>query len=242
MEENKKLTIEDKIYNLFQFALKDDGTTITFYNQLDNFKDVVMLGHYGIAISIFRTQIDENYYTFSDKWKSKFPKIYNMIVNYNTLTNNSTTNEIPVDYELEELEDMYDDIFDAIQKKYTKINRYLYGEPWITSKRQRSLYYIKLNQLSYEISKTAYENLLSLSVEEEKYRNNELVDDLISQYVNAESELDDTVNIDDDIINKQLGIDGELNIDDLLDKISESGFESLNDVEIEFLRNNKKNE
>lgn len=237
MSEYNELTIEDKIYNLFQFALQDDGTTITFYNQLESFKDVVMLGHYGIALSIFRSQFDEDCMVYSEKWEKKFPKIYNLISNYNALINNYISNEKPLKYNVEELDDLYEDIFDAVSSKYTKLNRFLYGEPWVVSKKQSSMYYIKMNQLSYRITKEAYENLLNLSINEEKNRNTELVDDLISQYLNAEN--DDAENTIEH--SKTLNTISDLNIDDLLDKISKSGFDSLNDDEIEFLKNNRKN-
>lgn len=213
--------------------LLDPNTTINLYDKLDGADDVAVLCNSNNVILIFRVSRSEQIEIFSPKWASKFKHISNLIEEYNNLAGNSTLFEKP-EY-VDSLKKQHSKIVNTIEEKYNKINRFLYGEPWVTSHHECNYYYIKFNQLYTEISHSLYNQLRNKTIEQDKNRTMVLLSQIIEKdEANSEEKFNSIqgklFGCEFDSSNPHLGIDS------ILDKILKHGIDSLSEDEKNFIK------
>jgi len=226
--------LEYKFIEMFKVALMDMSTTVSFHVKYEMADDVVVLNYRNNIIILYKLSQVIPHNVFSKKWRKRFKGIKNDIAYYNNTLNKLVLEEKPiyVDY----LSDSYDSIISKINSKYTKFNRWLYGEPWEVENVTKTFHYMKINQISVYLKIEDYKKLFAYSLEIEKQKTILRIDSVLREYKPESNTLAIQRTKDDNLLDFQ-----EFNIDDILDKISKGGFECLTDSERDFLtRGNKK--
>ena len=236
MGKNVEKDMEDKILIIFKAVLLDMSTDLFFHKKLEELEDVVVLKHSGQSLALYKISMDDEYIGLSPKWEKKFKNIKNLINFYNDSINNHNKNEKPI--YVKSFENTYDKIIAKISKKTTFLNKTIYGDPWHKYVYKKSLYFIKFNQLSFQISQDIYNEYFMLSINVEKQKTSMKLNALFNKLIKNNSNYEDE--IIDDVINTDVNKSNlELKIDDILDKINKSGIDSLTQEEKDFLNKNK---
>lgn len=230
MDINIDRELENKIVEIYKIALTDMSTQIEFFKKFEGLDDVSMLRYKNNIILLYKVIQPAFYLSFSKKWNKKFKKIKKQIEEYNIIIGNSLIDSNPIFFDI--YSEKYNKIIENIAKKNTKLNRFLYGEPWEKKKYDKPTFHIKFNQISISINYETYQEFLLYSLNIEKQKTILRLDELLNK-------LSDKIPISKKPKSSKPQIHN-LSIDYILDKISKTGLDSLTEEEKTFLKKGSK--
>lgn len=234
MDSDKELVV--LMVEFFKKALENPTTSISFYSTYEKYENVVTLLFQGEYISIYDIPEPSLYYKLNPKWVKKYDDFcydlehYNKINGFLPLAKPVYNEKLKNEYL--ELEDFY------LKKESNYFHKLFYGYAWVEDKYTKYRYFIKYNQLYYEINSSTYGLLYNLAVNVEKQlsikRMTELINmknDSYKEFVNEEKKQD----------NKKQNSESDIELlDSILEKIHKNGINSLTKEEKKFLKKNKK--